>query len=330
MVVEESYRGPRLDNGIESLDKEWMTTYIDYMKDQKVLHKKYATMIINKAHQHFENEKTLQYITVPDDIDITVCGDVHGQFYDLLNIFSLNGNPSETNPYLFNGDFIDRGSFGIEVIMTMLAWKVCYPKHFFMTRGNHEAKSLNKIYGFEPEVKHKYDSTTYELFAQLFCNLPIAHCINKKILVLHGGLFQKDGVKLEDIAKIDRVREPPDSGIMCESLWSDPCDEDGRRPSKRGVGLQFGPDITAKFLEENNLKLLVRSHEVKDDGYGYQKGGKCLTIFSAPNYCDQMGNKGAFIRFNGKELEPKITTFAAVEHPKIPVMAYSSGMGGML
>ena len=214
--------------------------------------------------------------------------------------------------------------------MTLLSWKVCYPKHFFMTRGNHEAKSLNKIYGFEPEVKFKYDVTTYELFAQLFCNLPIAHCINKKILVLHGGLFSKDGVKLEDIAKIDRFREPPDEGIFCEALWSDPCDEDGRRPSKRGVGLQFGPDISAKFLEENNLKLLVRSHEVKDDGYGYQKGGKVLTIFSAPNYCDQMGNKGAFIRFNGKDLEPIITTFAAVEHPKIPVMAYSSGMGGML
>lgn len=168
----------------------------------------------------------------------------------------------------------------------MLAWKVCYPKHFYMTRGNHEAKSLNKIYGFEPEVKHKYDATTYDLFAQLFCTLPIAHLINKKILVLHGGLFSKDGVKLEDIAKIDRIREPPDEGIMCEALWSDPCDEDGRRPSKRGVGLQFGPDVTEKFLEENNLKLLVRSHEVKDDGYSYQRGGKCLTIFSAPNYCD--------------------------------------------
>jgi serine/threonine-protein phosphatase 5 len=121
--------------------------------------------------------------------------------------------------------------------MALLSWKVCYPKHFHMTRGNHEAKSLNKIYGFEPEVKHKYDVTTYDLFAQLFCNLPIGHCINKKILVLHGGLFSKDGVKLEDIAKIDRFREPPDEGIFCEALWSDPCDEDGRKPSKRGVGL---------------------------------------------------------------------------------------------
>jgi serine/threonine-protein phosphatase 5 len=125
---------------------------------------------------------------------------------------------------LFNGDFIDRGSFAVEVIMTLLSWKVCYPKHFFMSRGNHESKNLNKLYGFEGEVKHKYDIKTYELFSEMFCNLPIAHCINKKIFIIHGGLFAKDGVKLDDIAKVNRKREPTDEGIMCECLWSDPCD----------------------------------------------------------------------------------------------------------
>jgi serine/threonine-protein phosphatase 5 len=108
--------------------------------------------------------------------------------------------------------------------MTLLSWKICYPKHFFMARGNHESKNLNKMYGFEGEVKHKYDIKTYDLFSQLFCYLPIAHCINKKIFVTHGGLFAKDGVKIADIEKVDRKREPPDEGIMCETLWSDPCD----------------------------------------------------------------------------------------------------------
>ena len=122
---------------------------------------------------------------------------------------------------------------------------------------------------------------------------------------------------------------------MCECLWSDPCDQDGRHPSKRGVGVQFGPDVAARFLDDNNLskfimvlsffaEMLVRSHEVKQEGFEYQKGGRVLTVFSAPNYCDQMGNKGAFIRFNGKELDPKITSFEKVEHPKIPPMAYAS------
>ena len=108
---------------------------------------------------------------------------------------------------------------------------------------------------------------------------------------------------------------------MCEALWSDPGDIDGRHASKRGVALQFGPDIAAKFLDANGLskfflpkinillELLVRSHEVKNDGYEYQKGGRTLTVFSAPNYCDQMGNKGAFIRFQGADMEPKITSF---------------------
>lgn len=120
------------------------------------------------------------------------------------------------------------------------------------------------MYGFEGEVKAKYDVKTYELFSQLFCYLPLSHVINKKVMVCHGGLFAKDGVKLHDIKAVNRQREPPDEGIMCECLWSDPTDLNGRHPSKRGVGVQFGPDIAEKFLNDNGLKLLVRSHEVKD------------------------------------------------------------------
>lgn len=176
-----------------------------------------------------------------------------------MNIFSINGNPSLANPYLFNGDFIDRGSFSVEVIITLLAWKAALPKHMFLARGNHESKNLNKLYGFEGEVKKKYDVKMYDLFSELFCRLPIAHCIGRQIMVVHGGLFAKDGVKLEDIAKFPRIREPADEGIMCECLWSDPSDQDGRQPSKRGVGLQFGPDVARRFLEENGLsKYLSR------------------------------------------------------------------------
>ena len=140
----------------------------------------------------------------------------------------------------------------------------------------------------------------------------------------HGGLFAKDGVTLDDIRKTPRFKEPPEEGIMCECLWSDPCDMDGRHPSKRGVGVLFGPDVSQRFCEENKIDLVVRSHEVKNEGFEFQKGGRVLTVFSAPNYCDQMGNKGAFVRFRGDEMKPKTTTFAHVEHPKVPVMAYAS------
>lgn len=333
IIVEASYDGPRLEN-IDDLTPDWVVSMMDYYKNQKVIHKKYATMIIMKCRDIFQKNASLVHIQVPDIGEVTVCGDIHGQFYDLLNIFSINGNPSETNPYLFNGDFIDRGSFSVEVIVTLLAWKALLPNHMFMARGNHESKNLNKMYGFEGEVKHKYDVKTYDLFSEVFCYLPLAHCINNKIFVTHGGLFSKDGIKIKDIEKVNRVREPPDEGIMCECLWSDPSDTDGRHPSKRGVAIQFGPDVAQRFIEDNDLskfissfynliELVVRSHEVKHEGYEYQKGGKVLTVFSAPNYCDQMGNKGAFVRFNGRDLEPKITSFEKVEHPKVPPMAYA-------
>ena len=117
-----------------------------------------------------------------------------------------------------------------------------------MSRGNHESKNLNKLYGFEGEVRSKYDDKMYELFSILFCSLPLCHVVNKKIFVVHGGLFSKDNVTLDEIRAIDRHREPAESGLMCECLWSDPCKELGRQPSKRGVGLSFGPDITKKFL----------------------------------------------------------------------------------
>ena len=137
--------------------------------------------------------------------------------------------------------------------MLMLARKVCFSQHFFMRRGNHEANQLNKMYGFEVLVKAKYDVKTYDLFSQLFCHLPLGHVINRKVMVCHGGLYSKDNIKLNDIRSVYRKREPGDEGIMVESLWSDPCDMNGRHPSKRGVGVMFGPDVAQRFLDNNGL-----------------------------------------------------------------------------
>ena len=118
-------------------------------------------------------------------------------------------------------------------------------------------------------MKKKYDIKTYDLFSQLFCMLPLCHVINNKVMVTHGGLFSKDGIKVSDIKKFPRKREPTDEGIMCECLWSDPCDMPGRHPSKRGVGVMFGPDVAENFLKDNGLELLVRAHEVKPEGFEY-------------------------------------------------------------
>eukprot|EP01103_Thecamoeba_quadrilineata_P001673 TRINITY_DN11520_c0_g1_i1.p1 TRINITY_DN11520_c0_g1~~TRINITY_DN11520_c0_g1_i1.p1 ORF type:complete len:211 (+),score=36.43 TRINITY_DN11520_c0_g1_i1:73-633(+) len=184
---------------------------------------------------------------------------------------------------------------------------------------------MNLMYGFEGEVKSKYNESLYLLFQEIFCYLPLGAVLNKKVIVMHGGLFSNDNVTLEDINKVDRFREPPDEGIMSEMLWSDPQPYPGRGPSKRGVGSMFGPDVTNTFLKKNNLELLVRSHEMKDNGYHVEHDGKCITIFSAPNYCDQMGNKGAFIKFKS-DMVPHFTTFGAVPHPSVKPMQYASNM----
>ena len=182
-----------------------------------------------------------------------MCGDIHGQFYDLLNIFKMNGDPSAETPYLFNGDFVDRGSFSVECILALYFYKLMDPDCIYLNRGNHEGRNMNKLYGFEGEVKAKYCDRTMSLFSYSFDRLSLCHVLNKKVFVVHGGLFSEDGVRLEDIAKIKKGRDIPESGPFCDMLWSDPGKTNGRVPNKRGVSIQFGPDVAKRWLDENKL-----------------------------------------------------------------------------
>lgn len=234
--------------------------------------------------EYLRAQPSLVEINIPDNAKFTVCGDIHGQFFDLMNIFDKNGLPSEDNPYLFNGDFVDRGSFSVECIFTLLGFKLLYPNHFFLSRGNHESINMNQMYGFTGEVVAKYSSIMSDMFTEVYNWLPLCHLLNKRVLVMHGGLFSDDNVTLDDLKKIIRNRQPPDEGLMCELLWSDPQQAMGRAPSKRGVGIQFGPDVTEKFCKLNKLDYIIRSHEVKMLGYVEEHDKKCITVFSAPNY----------------------------------------------
>lgn len=187
---------------------------------------------------------------------------------------------------------------------------------------------MNSIYGFRGEILHKYDATVMGLFARVFNALPLAAVLEKKVFIVHGGISTEgDTMKVSDIATLNRFHEPPEKGLMSDLLWSDPQDSNGRSPSQRGLGFSFGPDLTARFLAANNLDLMIRSHEVKQCGYAWQsRDEKCLTVFSAPNYCDQMGNKGAFVRFTKTDAggySKNIVPFDHVEHPNIPPMAYA-------
>jgi serine/threonine-protein phosphatase 5 len=188
---------------------------------------------------------------------------------------------------------------------------------------------MNQMYGFEGEVRAKYSQQMWDLFTEIFNWLPLAHLLQSRVLVMHGGLFSRDGVKVSELVDIDRNRQPPEEGLMCDLLWSDPQSLPGRGPSKRGVGVQFGPDVTEEFCSNNGIDLVIRSHEVKEEGYEVAHGGKCITVFSAPNYCDQMGNKGAFITLS-RDLKPQFTTYEAVPHPKRKPMEYASPLFGLL
>lgn len=328
MSLDSSYDGPVYTTGKITLD--FCKDLLEWQRQEKKIAKKYAYAIVMDVISLLKSVASLVDIDVPEAGELTVCGDVHGQYYDLLNIWKMNGNPSEDNPYLFNGDFVDRGSFSTEVILMMFSWKLLYPNHFHMARGNHETRNMNMLYGFQGEVKNKYDADLYQLFCEAFCLLPLCHVIGKQIFVVHGGLFSQDNVTLNAIRAVDRDCEPPDEGLMHEMLWSDPHPGKGRTPSKRGTGVAFGRDVTENFLKTNNLKLIIRSHEMKESGYEWEHDNQLVTLFSAPNYCDQMGNKGAFIRLDGKTLTPKFTSFDAVPHPPVRAMQYANPMLGQM
>lgn len=329
MAVEPSYDGAKLEG---EMTVEFVEDMIERFKNGKKLAKKYVYQIIVAVMDLVKKEPTMVEVDVEQGQEITVCGDTHGQFFDLMEIFRLAGKPSEKHMFLFNGDFVDRGSWSTEIALLLYAYKWLYPDKFFLNRGNHETDDMNRMYGFEGECRAKYTERVFKLFSESFSALPLATLIGSKYFVLHGGLFSDDKVTLDDVRKLDRFkqRQPGQSGLMMEMLWTDPQTQPGRGPSKRGVGLQFGPDVTKRFCENNGLEAIIRSHEVRMEGYEVEHDGRCITVFSAPHYCDSTGNKGAFIKI-GPEYKLNFTQFEAVPHPNIKPMAYASnGLQGML
>ncbi|KAF8348343.1 phosphoprotein phosphatase [Amanita rubescens] len=351
--VEKTYTGPKLsfEDGKYLITLQFIKDMIQWFKDGKTLPKRYVWEIVMGAYEQFMKEESLVNVDIPDNVTIDIIGDVHGQFYDLLHLYSLTGEPSEQHYLLMNGDLVDRGSWSVEVILTAFAYKWLYPRYMYINRGNHEAKEMNRAYGFEGETKHKHGEQSYKLFAHVFTALPLATLVSatnpprtksssdilsqegfKRYFVVHGGLFSKDDVTLEDVRKIERVgRQPGTEGLMCELLWTDPQFLPGRGPSKRGVGISFGPDVTSRWCKLNGVSAVIRSHEVRQGGYGYQveHDGLCITVFSAPNYVDQARNKGAFVRVDSSG-EKEFKQFEASPHPPMKPMAYAGGMAGLM
>lgn len=301
MSVDVGYDGPSVsfDN---PLTVEWIRdTLIPYFKSDKKLHIKYAYSILLLAKESFEQEASLVDIPLEADETITVCGDVHGQFFDMIKIFETAGYPTSKHKILFNGDVVDRGNYSLECLLTLCALKSAFPSSIFVSRGNHESEPINRVHGFYDECTRKYKKHQFFFLSnQVLNTLPICYVINKKIFVVHGGLPAKPDIQLDEIKQIDRFRVPENGSIFSQLLWSDPQESNGMSPSPRGEGILFGPDITNTFLTQNSLNQIIRSHVWKEEGYSIEQSGKCITIFSAPNYTGSP-SPGAFINISGRE-----------------------------
>ncbi|TTV58697.1 Serine/threonine-protein phosphatase PP1-beta catalytic subunit [Bagarius yarrelli] len=221
-------------------------------------------------------------------------GDIHGQYTDLLRLFEYGGFPPEAN-YLFLGDYVDRGKQSLETICLLLAYKIKYPENFFLLRGNHECASINRIYGFYDECKRRFNIKLWKTFTDCFNCLPIAAIIDEKIFCCHGGL-SPDLQSMEQIRRIMRPTDVPDTGLLCDLLWSDPDkDVQGWGENDRGVSFTFGADVVSKFLNRHDLDLICRAHQVVEDGYEFFAKRQLVTLFSAPNYCGEFDNAGGMM-----------------------------------
>lgn len=191
-----------------------------------------------------------------------------GQSRNLETILQECGPPSVDNKYLFNGDFVDRGPNSLEVIVTLMSYKVVHPQSVLLLRGNHESDFTTKDLGFGIEITTRLSKEAYGCFSEFFKALPLACVVGGQgaaVFVLHGGVpvVDRQPVGLEDMMSVDRHIEPVENtSIVTQMLWNDPDKNSGVHDSKRGKwGLRFGPDITDRFLKDNKLDKVVRSHE---------------------------------------------------------------------
>ena len=247
--------------------------------------------VIDKSYEIFQKEESLLKIKAP----LYICGDIHGQYYDLLRVFDILNYPPQST-FLFLGDYVDRGKQSLECLLLLLCLKIQYPDKIFLLRGNHESEALNKIYGFYDECKRRLSIKCFKKITNLFNMMPISALINENILCMHGGL-SKDLQNIEQINKILRPTDIPNEGLLCDLLWSDPNESltEDFGPNERNISVTFSKDYVKNFVEKNNLDLICRAHQVVEEGFEFFADMKLVTIFTAPNYMGEFDNNGGIL-----------------------------------
>jgi protein phosphatase len=288
-------RPDELQTKMKALVDKMLAVKGNRQQKQILLKEDEIKLVLTHVREIFMAQPMLLEIAPP----IRICGDIHGQYYDLLRIFDRCGTPPSSN-YLFLGDYVDRGKHSVETIVLLYAYKILFPQNFFLLRGNHECASINKMYGFYDDVKRRYNIRLFKNFTDVFNCMPVACSISDKILCMHGGLSPE----LDNLQKINAIPRPmdvPERGLLCDLLWSDPEEEvAGYEESDRGVSYLFGEDVVGDFLDMVDMDLIVRAHQVMERGYAFFASRQLVTIFSAPCYCGEFDNAAAVMTIDEK------------------------------
>ena len=158
-------------------------------------------LLCEKAKEIFTQEHNIVEVKSP----VTVCGDIHGQFHDFMELFRIGGKSPDTN-YLFMGDYVDRGHHSVEVVSLLIALKVRYPNRITVLRGNHESRQTTQVYGFYDECLQKYGNVSvWKYFTDVFDYMPLTALVDDQVFCLHGGLSPSIDT-LDQIRALDRLQ----------------------------------------------------------------------------------------------------------------------------
>mmetsp|Transcript_22388 Transcript_22388/g.42690 ORF Transcript_22388/g.42690 Transcript_22388/m.42690 type:complete len:307 (-) Transcript_22388:642-1562(-) len=266
---------------------------IEQLNNCEILSEREVKFLCERAIEILVEESNVQTVAAP----VTICGDIHGQFYDLKELFKVGGDCPTVN-YLFMGDFVDRGFYSVETFLLLLALKVRYPDRIYLIRGNHESRQITQVYGFYDECLRKYgNANVWRYCTDIFDYLSLSALIDNRVFCVHGGLSPSINT-LDQIRAIDRKQEVPHDGAMCDLLWSDPDMIDGWGLSPRGAGYLFGGDVCTQFNQTNKLELIARAHQLVMEGFRWMFNDQLATVWSAPNYCYRCGNVAAILELD--------------------------------
>mmetsp|Transcript_7109 Transcript_7109/g.20936 ORF Transcript_7109/g.20936 Transcript_7109/m.20936 type:complete len:305 (+) Transcript_7109:222-1136(+) len=266
---------------------------IAQLRNCDVLDENEVRELCELAKEILVDESNVQRVDAP----VTICGDIHGQFYDLLELFRVGGDCPGTN-YLFLGDFVDRGHYSVETFLLLLALKARHPDRITLIRGNHESRQITQVYGFYDECLRKYGSVNvWKHCTEVFDFLALSAIVDDTVFCVHGGLSPSVNT-LDQIRTIDRKQEVPHDGAMCDLMWSDPEEISGWGLSPRGAGYLFGGDVVSKFNAVNRLGLIARAHQLVMEGKKTLFDDALVTVWSAPNYCYRCGNVAAILELD--------------------------------